>query len=193
MVAAQSFDGKNFTGLKHLSCGADTWLITANDILGGLQVVSRSAFVASHRLRVEAPVGGIVVLGRAMLIELPRPHRGICAVVRQSENHGVARTANRAIYIRIEIARVRGIEHFVQAIFTDRQVGRNSRRRSRAAPALSNCKFAATERLRRLDFNIRDSRGGWRFRLERLNECFQALILALQENFNTLLSVEHPA
>src|SRR5579863_5554727 len=111
---------------------------------------------ARHRLRVESPVRRFVILRSAEFIERPPRHRGIWPVVRQAANHAVARPAIRTIYIGVVIPAIPRLEEFLQAIVTDRQIGRNSDRGLFIVTALPNRKIRKAHNLRRLDTNFRN-------------------------------------
>lgn len=80
---------------------------------------------AGQRLGVEAPVGGVGVLGRAPRAEREAAHRGAFAVVRQILDDGGARAAVGAVDEGIAVAAVGGVEQLAQAGGAGRGVGRD--------------------------------------------------------------------
>ena len=90
-----------------------------------LQIIIGPARRTRYRLRMEAAVACIPEFFRAIIIERPVFHRGVAAVIRQTEDHGVARAAVGAVDVGITVARITGIEEFFEAILAHRQVRRN--------------------------------------------------------------------
>ncbi len=78
---------------------------------------------ASDRLRMKAPVRGISILRRAIVIETPRAHGRVCPVVGQILDHAVARPTIRAINVGIAKAPIPRVEQLAQAVFAHGKVG----------------------------------------------------------------------
>ena len=70
----------------------------------------RPAISAGDGLRVESAIVGVVILARAILIERPEPHSRVRAVVRQGQNHPVARATIRAVDVGVAMPSISGIE-----------------------------------------------------------------------------------
>ena len=84
----------------------------------GFQPDVRTTAPAGIRLRVKAPIQGIVILGLALGAHGKSGHRGLWPVVGNAARDSEARTAVRAIQKRIPIAPIRRVEQFAQAIGT---------------------------------------------------------------------------
>ncbi len=122
VITAESLDGNDRSGDEGLEdCGRV-----------GRQ--RRPAGRTRVRLRVEAPVARVLVLGPARVAHGKAGHRGERPVVRDAAHDREARPAVRAVDERIAVAAIRGIEQLAQAVVAGRAVGRDRRVRLAAAP-----------------------------------------------------------
>ena len=94
--------------------------------VGRDQPDARAAHAAGIGLRVEAAIGGIVVLRLAGCAHFEPRHRSLRAVVGNAARDGEARAAVGAVEERIAIAAVAGIEQLAQAIGAGGRVGGNA-------------------------------------------------------------------
>ena len=79
----------------------------------------RSAFGTGIRLSMKAPIRGVVVFSLAGRTHPKMPHGGPGTVIGNVIDDGVARSAIGAIYKRIQIAPITGIEKLAQAVITN--------------------------------------------------------------------------
>src|ERR1700722_2359363 len=157
------------------------------------KVVARTACGTSDRLRMKTAVGGIVIFRVAVFIQRPLPHRCIRTVVRQSEDHRVARAAIGAIDIGIFVARVGGIEQFFQTFIADREIWRDANGRGFASLALSNGELIQTQWNGVMHFDFRDTGCGRRLRFQLLHKSLKPRLGAFDKNLNAFIAVEHPS
>ena len=141
----------------------------------------------------KTPVSGIVILGGAELIERPWLHRGIAAIVRKSEGHGIAGAAIGAVDIRIAMTAIGGIEEFSKTIVAYGQIRRNTNSGAITALRLANREILKANRIGGLNFNCRNDCGRRGIGLEGLNKRLESLIGAFEENLNAFLTIQHPA
>ena len=80
---------------------------------------------AGDRLGVVATRERVRVFAAAELAHLKRPHRGICAVVRQRCDDAKARTAIRTVDKRIVETRILRVVKLFFAMIADRKIGQN--------------------------------------------------------------------
>ena len=81
----------------------------------------------------------------------------------------------------------------MQAGLADWQVRRNSDCGPVAPLAFADRKVGHAQRDRTEHIDLGDVGGGWRLALQVLNESVEAFLRAFQENFNSLLAVQHPS
>ncbi len=136
VVAADALDGQDLSGAEHLGECRQRGAGSAQQLATGVvEGDPRAADGTGVRLGVEAPVGGIVVLGLALGAHLEARHRRRGPVVRDREHDGVARPAVRAVGEGVAVAAVAGLVHFGQAVAARRAVG--AHRRVRDLPGLA--------------------------------------------------------
>ena len=80
---------------------------------------------AGDRLGVIAARERVCVFAATELAHLKRPHRSVCAVVRQRGDDAKARAAIRAVDKRIVEARILGVVKLFFALIADRKIGQN--------------------------------------------------------------------
>ena len=116
LVAAQTLDGDDFALLQQAADGIDIVqhrvLVEADrPAVETDQRRPRPTGVAGDRLGMEAPVGGVLVLGAAGRAHGERRHGGGRPIVGQAPDDGQARAAVGAIGERVAVAAGEGIEH----------------------------------------------------------------------------------
>ena len=88
-----------------------------------LQPGTRATGMTSDRLRVETPVFGVFIFGRACRTHGKRPHGGVRAIIGNRFDDGQARATMRAIGEGIAITSAERIEHFLDAFGAARRIG----------------------------------------------------------------------
>ncbi len=152
----------------------------------------RAACGARDGLGVEAAVGGVVILGGAGGVERPGMHRRAGAIVRQAEDHGVARAATGAVDIGIAIAEIRRVGEIRQAFGAYRQIGRDADAGVPVRVAVANGEFGEAGGLSGLNVDRDDLRGGRTLRGEAADECIERRSAAFKMNFDAVLIVADP-
>ena len=115
VIAAESLDGDDRAGAERrdalLERNREPW----------------PADRARDRLRVEAPVGRILVLAPALGTQRKAGHRRARPVVRDVDDDREARPALRAVDERVAVAAIGRVEELGEAVVAGRDVGRDQR------------------------------------------------------------------
>src|SRR4051812_36690990 len=146
MKSAESFDRDDLSGSNAGDSIADR-IFAALRLTGVPQLHLRAAFPAGVRLRMEAPIGWVVVFALTISAHRERRHRGQRTIVRDVANDRETRSAIRAVDEWITVAPVGRIEHFATAIVTNCNVGRDENFLFLRAVALDNFELAITIRI----------------------------------------------
>jgi hypothetical protein len=133
-----------------------------------------------------------VILCGAVIVEGPISHGRIDPVVWKAPNNRVAWTAICAVDVGIPVTLVSRIEQFPQARIANWKVGSDADRKTVAPMAFTNRESTQANRVRTMDFNLRDARGGRRFRFQVLYKCQQTFFCALEKNLDSLLAIQNP-
>ncbi len=110
VIAADPLHGHNFACSKKFGGFAEAGCVPNNRACRRFERIVRTAVWASNWLSMEAAVAGVVILLAAEFIHGPLPHGSSRTIVWQTVDHAKARTAIRAIDVRVEEARIRRIE-----------------------------------------------------------------------------------
>src|SRR5580658_5027181 len=102
--ASKSLDGDNLAFSEKQGCPADRFDVVGDHCRAFMQRKRRTAAGASNWLRMEAAIGGVVILTAAIAIHRPRTHGGIRPVVGQSEDDSVTRPAIDAADVGIAVS-----------------------------------------------------------------------------------------
>ena len=141
----------------------------------------------------KSAVCGVAVFRIAIRIHRPISHAGVVAIVGQGKDDAVARSAVRAVDVGISIPSVGRIETFFQAVFADRQIGRDMDCRALRMLALADAEFLQVFTGGGFDLNFRDHRSRGRVTSHLLNERLHVSFGAFQMDLHSLAAVEDPA
>ena len=153
----------------------------------------RPALRARVRLGVEAPVGRVLVLGRAARAQLEAGHRRERPVVGDAAHDREARAAVRAVDERVAVAAVGGVEQLAQAVVARRGVGRDERLRLAAVRAGEDAEAALARRRDVARPHRLDRRQRRRLLGEPAQEAVDRAVAALDLDEHAALVVEHEA
>src|SRR5689334_2312501 len=139
MEAANPFDGYERPVPERTRCRLDDVPCTAEwhpMIRGVDEPCPRSTVMTRVRLRVEAAVRRVVILGATLRAHVEVRHGRERTIIRYAAHDRESRTAVRAIDERIAVAAIRRIEQLAEALVTGRTVGHDLRTHVRGALAL---------------------------------------------------------
>ena len=127
VVAADALDGEDAAVAQQLPGAAQRRFALGDVAVAGPVAQGRPAVRAADRLRVEPPVGGIVVFARAVGAHREAGHRGGGAVVGQRGDDGEARAAVGAVDEGVPVAPVGRVALFGGAFGAHGDVGGGER------------------------------------------------------------------
>src|ERR1700683_5400781 len=154
MKASNSLDGDNLAFSEKQGCPADRFDVVGDHCRAFMQRKRRTAAGASNWLRMDAAIGGVVIVTAAIAIHRPRTHGGIRPVVGQSEDDSVTRPAIDAADVGIAVSMIQWIKELSKALFTYWQVRRNANRWPVEDFAVANREFAQAPALRSLSLKF---------------------------------------
>src|SRR5580704_18245654 len=131
VVSTQTFYSQNPPGAKNPGRLTDAvFAFLYSDV--GIQVnvranlrekiVTRAASWTSYRLGMKTTVAGIAIFRGAIVVEQPVVHGGVGPVVRQRLHDGVTRPAIGTVDVRVQVARIGGVEKFFETVVTNGKV-----------------------------------------------------------------------
>src|SRR5262245_48177827 len=135
----------------------------------------RTAARAGIRLRVKAPVRGIVILPTAFVAHREHAHSGIRTIVRQAFDNSEPRSAVGAVGKWVEVAAIRRIKDFRQTIRTGGDIGQNEDASLAVAIALADLEIHKTRRIQQRIFATLDGGFRWTFFLDADKEVVELL------------------
>ena len=151
----------------------------------------RAAVRAGDRLRVEAPVAGVGVLGAAGGAHAEAGHRRVRPVVGDAAHDREARAAVGAVQERVAEAPVGRVEQLAQAVLAGGDVGGDERGRGPAARGLDDLEAGRRQRLDGLREHPLDDRQRRRVVAQAGEERRDALRRPLHLHQHAALVVEH--
>ena len=158
-----------------------------------IQVQPRPTDEAGVRLRVEAPVGRVAVLGGALGAHREVAHGRHRPVVGHVGDDREARPAVGAVDERVAVAPVTGGEQLGEAVRARRDVGRDERHRAFLGVGLSDLERREPFRFDVLGHHRLDHRHRRCALAEQRWECGDRLGVALDNAVDPVRCVEHPA
>ena len=179
MKSANSLDGDDFARGQAIDASRDRIVGGNRGAIRGDESKLRAAIPARIWLRMEAPIGGILIFRLASSAHRKLRHRSLRPVVGYSPRNREARAAIGAIQKWIAIAPVVAIEQFAQAIRAGGGIGGNAGGDAAADFAGNDAETGIAVRLDLADGHRVNARQCGRFGAETEEKRFDAVVRAL--------------